>query len=809
MDRRRHCRSSGCQGLTAQQLTERSGTWILYAVELTARFAQSLTTKEFAMHDGIRSSTVRRGPRWGAFAGALLGLVLLSASAFAVAPAAMRLEGVIMGAGGAPVPDGDYDLVLALYAASTGGTAVWSEGPVKVKVMGGRFDVVAGATKPIDALALAALAEAYIGIKVGSDPELPRSRMYAAPYALHAANAAVLSCSGCVGGDHLANGAVSAAKLGFNYAGSSSKGGPALDLGCTGCVSVAELVFDGDVDLGANSLKAKNGTFTGDLVAKSVVATQFVGDGSKLTGLALPSGSCSKPGEVVKGIAADGKLICTPGLDPSALPKDALDEVSNGLLTNQFVDTIETTSKGKAIPDNTGEDGVATIDFPDIGLAQSFALTVEVHNTDLAAISMQVLPPDDKKVGWTLCDPCGKKDEKAFKVTYTPSNAPAVGAIAAWVGQNPKGQWTLKVKDAAFCLPQAPGNDKLCNTVAKTDGTIVDFSIQIQTLSSKKVAATGVFQATSGLQLQASEKAPVVCSAATLGYLYYDPKARMLHICNGVEFDIVETLPGGFGSKGNPAKSCKEIVAKDKGAKSGVYWLDPDGDGPSGKAPVHCEMQAQGGGWVLVMQAQSGHGTTFGFNASHWTGTTVVNDAAPAQLSSVNAKYETFNSYKTTDGQVMLRDKVTGLTTVLAVPNMVGTTLLDRFQKLGSGAGSNNSGVALTLVAGAASPQELMGYPAPSQMCSQLPAKWRMNMLSSHSGVRIGNDVATNGQTVNNPSSWVCYDNATNLSYSGLGGTLESGRQWQDGFGSESLDRYRSNGGTGQGSQHGVDVFVR
>ena len=747
------------------------------------------------------------GPR-ATFVGALLSL-LAPTAAFAVAPPAVQLEGLISGAGGAPVPDGDYDLTLALYAASTGGAAVWSEGPVKVKVVSGRFGVVAGATKPIDALALAALAEAYVGVKVGADPELPRSRLYAAPYSLHAANAAALTCAGCVGADHLANGAVSAAKLGFNYAGSSAKGGPALDLTCSGCVSVGELLFDADVDLGANSLKAKNGTFLGDLVAKSVVATQFVGDGSKLTGLAMPSGTCSKPGDVVKGIAADGKLICVPADDPKSLPKDGLDEISNGLLTNQFVDTIESPNKGKAIPDNTGEDGVASIDFPDIGVAQSFALSVEVHNTDLAAISMQLLPPDDKKTGWTLCDPCGTKDEKVFKATYSLSNPPKVGVIAPWVGANPKGMWTLKVKDAAYCLPQAPGNDKLCNTVAKTDGVVVSFSIQIQTLSSKKAAATGVFQATAGLQLQASDKPPVACTAATLGYLYYDPKARFLHVCNGVEFDIVETLPGGFGSKGNPAKTCKDIVAKDQGAKAGVYWLDVDGDGPAGKAPVYCEMQVQGGGWVLVMQAQAGNGTLLGFSSGHWTNPTTTADAPPAQLTSVSAKYETFNSFKSTDGHVMLRDKATGATTVLAVPNLAGTTLLDRFQKLGSGASSLSSGVALTLVAGAASPQELMGYQAPTKMCSQMTAKWRFNMLSSHSGVRIGNDVATNSQTVDDPSVWVCYDNATNLSYSGLGGTLESGRQWQDGFGSESLNRYRSNGGTGQGSQHGVDVFVR
>ena len=75
---------------------------------------------------------------------------------------------------------------------------------------------------------------------------------------------------------------------------------------CTGCVDVSDIKFNGDVDLGANSLKSKNGTFSGDVTAATVTATSFVGDGSKLTGIKTPSGECNTAGEVVKGINADG-----------------------------------------------------------------------------------------------------------------------------------------------------------------------------------------------------------------------------------------------------------------------------------------------------------------------------------------------------------------------------------------------------------------------------------------------------------------------------------------------------------------------
>ncbi|MCB9738430.1 MAG: hypothetical protein H6747_04115 [Deltaproteobacteria bacterium] len=732
----------------------------------------------------------------------------LAAPVAAAVPTTTAVEGVLTASGGVPASDGTYEFTFALYAAASGGTALWSEGPLSVKVASGRFHVVLGNKTPLSGATLAAAGERWLGIQVGSDPELPRSALTATPYALAAATASAVNCTGCITADQIGNGAIAAAKLGFNFAGSTTKGGPALDLACTGCVSASEMLFDGDIDLGGNSFKAKNGTFSGDVVAKSVTATSFLGDGSKLTGIPTPTGSCPK-GQAMKGIAADGTLLCQD--IAGALPADGLDEISNGLLANQFVDTVETSDKAMAIPDNTGNDAVANLDFPDIGTAQTFELAVNVANTDLSTVSIKVLPPDDKKTGWTLCDPCGAKDAKTFEKTFSVDAMPKSGNPGDWIGQNPKGLWTLKVLDTSYCIVQAPGNAALCDTEKKTDGSIINWSIKIQTLSNKKVAAKGIFQATNGLQLQVADKAPVTCSAATLGYIYYDAKQRLLMICNGVDFDLVETLPGGVGSKGQPAKSCKEILTLDPGAKSGIYWLDPDGAGPGGKSPVYCEHKAEGGGWVLVMQLQPGHTTTFGYGSSHWTSSTVTSDVPPSQLSSTSAKYEPFNSFKTADGQLMLRDKSTGKTVVLEVPSMAGTTLLDRFQKLGGGAAYNqNQGVQLKVLSGAGSPQELMGYAAPTKMCSQFPAKWRMNYLSSHSGARIGNDVATNNQTTDDPSSWPCYDTAKgNLSYSGVGGTLESGRQWQDSYGSESLNRYRSNGGTGQGSQKGVEIFVR
>ncbi len=476
-----------------------------------------------------------------------LALTLAPAMALAALPTTSLVDGVLTSTGGSPAADGDYDVTFAIYAEIQGGNAAWSE-TAKIKVAGGRFTHALGSVKPIDLSKLLPLAGHFLGVKVGNDPELPRQAVHAALTSLVANTALSVTCDGCVGSNHVANGSIAAAKVGFNYAGAATKGGAAADLDCTGCVGVAELSFDGDVDLGGNSLKAKNGTFSGDVTAKNVTAAAFVGDGSKLTGIATPAGECKVAGEVVKGINADGSLKCVASLDPAALPKDGLNEISNDLLSNQFEDTIAGAA-GVKIPDNTGADANATLDFPDIGLSQDFELYVEVANTDLSTLALTVLPPDDKKTGWKLCDPCGKKDEKTYKVTFNSQNKPASGDLLKWIGANPKGVWNLKALDTAFCLVQAPGNAAICDVAAKTDGSIVKWHIKIKTLSSKKVNLNGdVYIAgklwgkdnghgNPGGQLHIANAyvkladAKPTCDAAAVGTLRWDTKLGM-QVCD-------------------------------------------------------------------------------------------------------------------------------------------------------------------------------------------------------------------------------------------------------------------------------------
>ncbi|MCO4763412.1 MAG: hypothetical protein KC502_17985 [Myxococcales bacterium] len=427
---------------------------------------------------------------------AVVASALVAGPALGAAPKTSLLEGMMTSSGGGAAADGLYDVTFSLWGAQSGGAEVWSEGPVKVAVKGGQFSYALGSTKALDMKKVAALSSQWIGIKIGSDPALPRQRVHGALFALYATNAGALTCTGCLSANHIANGSVSAAKMGFNYAGSATKGGPASDLKCTGCVSVSEMKFDADVNLGANSLKAKNGTFSGDLAAGTVTATSYAGDGSKLTGIKIPTGECKTAGEVVKGINADGSLKCVKAMDPNALPADGLNEISNNMLTNQFVYTESAKVKKQPIPDNTGSTADSIIAFPNIGTAQTLDVKVTVENSNLAAVSMQLLPPDDKKVGYVLCDPCGKKDQRKLVATYNAKNPPQKQAgagkkIGDWVGGNPQGAWTLKVLDVAFCVVQIAENKPLCPIGKGVDGWISDWSINMQYISNQKVGVNG------------------------------------------------------------------------------------------------------------------------------------------------------------------------------------------------------------------------------------------------------------------------------------------------------------------------------
>jgi len=95
----------------------------------------------------------------------------------------ISIQGIVKNGSGGAVPDLDYSLTFTLYDAATGGNVVWTETQPAVKVTGGVYSALLGLV--VDFSAVAFDEPYFLGVKVGSDPELtPRTEMTYAPYAL-------------------------------------------------------------------------------------------------------------------------------------------------------------------------------------------------------------------------------------------------------------------------------------------------------------------------------------------------------------------------------------------------------------------------------------------------------------------------------------------------------------------------------------------------------------------------------------------------------------------------------------------------
>lgn len=107
-----------------------------------------------------------------AFAFALV--VLGTSSTHAVLTKQLSYQGRLLDASGVPVPNGTYTVVFSIYNVSTGGSPLWTE-TQNVAVDKGGFAVYLGSVTP---LAVLFNEDYFLGIKVGSDPEMtPRLKL--------------------------------------------------------------------------------------------------------------------------------------------------------------------------------------------------------------------------------------------------------------------------------------------------------------------------------------------------------------------------------------------------------------------------------------------------------------------------------------------------------------------------------------------------------------------------------------------------------------------------------------------------------
>ena len=486
---------------------------------------------------------------------------LWSSASQAAVPKTLAAFGTLYSATGGAAVDGDYALSFGLYGQQAGGAAAWKEGPVVVTVKGGQFTVNLGATVPIAPSALAALAQTWLGITVGADPELPRKGLGSTAFALRSAIAEGLDCSGCIGTELL---------------------DPKMLAGLAKSSELGDFVKAAALSKVAASGDYKDLTFTPKLA--DVALTGSFGD--LLDKPVIPkAGTACGTGLLVKGIKADGSLDCVDGTSSAAnLPKDGLDEVSNGLLTTQFTDSVASAKTPIDIPDAFPAGVSDAIDVPDFGIVQALTINLDIANSDIS------------KVRVTLYDPLGTayklydqgSSGTALKASYKATDTLVSGNLSPWIGKNAKGLWSITVADVS-------------GVTGGKDGKINGWSVSIGTLSSQKVAATGLFVANGGFQFKVAQAHPVTCTAQNFGYAYANDKDKALYICNGKVFYPLVLQP--VGTPENPGLSCKDILTKAPASKDGVYWMSP---GATAATQSYCDMTNNGGGWTLAARMVNG-----------------------------------------------------------------------------------------------------------------------------------------------------------------------------------------------------------
>lgn len=363
---------------------------------------------------------------------ALVGFLMTPLVATATVPLQTPIQGVLRDNAGVPVVEDIFEVTFALYDSPVAENPLWTETwPPEgsdcvttpescVHVQAGVFQLSLGTHTPLSPGLFSSDAPLWLGMTVETDPELPRRPLGSAPFAVHAGSAATVACTGCLEADMLSAAARAALQ--------------------SEAVSAVEALQYVTAD-GALEAVATQGYVTAE---GAIVAVSDAGF-TKQTDLVVAEAN---------------------------LPPNGLNEISNGLLSNEFLDAF-TNSVPVDIQDNFPPGVVSEITVADVGIAQGLSVSMDVNNSDLSTLTVILYDPENA-VYVLHQDAPGDH----LVTTYPAPDTTVDGDLTTWIGKNPQGIWRLEAIDVGF----------LNNAI---DGAINSWSIQVETLSNKQVAVNG------------------------------------------------------------------------------------------------------------------------------------------------------------------------------------------------------------------------------------------------------------------------------------------------------------------------------
>ena len=135
-----------------------------------------------------------------------------------------------------------------------------------------------------------------------------------------------------------------------------------------------------------------------------------------------------------------------------------------GQVSMTFMQTMESPNTPVPIHDNYPPGDIDIISFPDWGTAENLIVSVDISNSDISGIEVSLTDPNSN--GYLLYD--GDSTGTRLLESYPYPTPTISGDLTSWTGQNPQGDWELKVVDSHF----------LNNTI---DGQINSWSISVTT----------------------------------------------------------------------------------------------------------------------------------------------------------------------------------------------------------------------------------------------------------------------------------------------------------------------------------------